>query len=287
MRFLFLSSFILISSLIVLPFTACSSNTACPPEGTLSLELPAWPPEDSRSAAYPPLSRWLIQVTSAEAQYDFYTTAPTVAVPVKTNRPLCVSAYPITLLEDQNECSYFLPAGYLYPTAENQKITWEQGFLADTMQKLFNEGKEQCLPPVDIEYLISTFNWKKAQKSIEEKLISDTKLFYNPWLLSQSSILDEISSHNFKSSLLNLTGTAALEAEYIQTITGLSKENSAFFSSFVPENKSFLQKKQFTVLKNSPILISDAKKVGLFITYKSSKNISLEYIYLPIYIGDI
>ena len=287
MRILFLSTITLISTFFLCNFTACSLNTSCPPEETLSLELPVWPPQDSLSETYPSLSRWLINVTSAEEQYSFYTSETKITVPAKKNRPLCISAYPITLLKDNQECSYFLPAGYLYPATENHKITWEQGFLADTMQKLFHEGKEQGLPPVDIEYLTATFNWKKAQETIEKKMYSETKLFYNPWLLSQSSILDEISSHNFKSSLLNMTGAAAIEAEFILNASGISQSDFVFFSSFIPENKSFLQKKQFTLLKNSPMLISDAKEYGLFITYKSSKNISLEFIYLPIYIGDI
>ena len=79
--------------------------------------------------------------------------------------------------------------------------------------------------------------------------------------------------------MLSLSGANPMDAATLPS--GL------FFSTFIPENQFFAQKNQFTVLKNTPLLIGDGQKYGIFITYKTSKNISLEFIFLPIYIEDI
>lgn len=271
-------------------FDSCMQNISCPVEEELEITLPEWPPKDSFEGKYPPLSRWLIKIISAENSRQIYTSEKNFTIHIKKNRPMCLTAYPITLLQDGNECRYFKPAGFIYPAqndilSKKPSASWEQGFLADIMQQLFKEGIEENLPPVDVEYLISTFNWKKAQESIEKKINSDIQVFYNPWLLSRVNILEGIISQNFKATFFNLKGATAIEDSYISYQT--ATESIIFLSSFIPENKLLEEKKQFTVMKNTPILISDAQKYGLYITYKSSKNISLEYIIMPIYIGDI
>ena len=263
---------------------ACSFEENVPEED-VEITLPDWPPKDSFSQKYPPLSRWLIKVTGAESEYFFYTIDSTVTVRTKKNRPFSLTAQPLTLLAAGTESSYFLPAGYIYPTPKDNSAAWSQGFLATLMQKLINQGISECLPPVEIEYIISTFNWQKAQDTIDKKIDTEAKLFYNPWLLSQSSILQGISSQTFKSTMLNATGCAAFIPSQQPDIPE-SMANS-LLSSFIPENKQLIQKKQFTLLKNSPILIGDGRESGLFINYKSSKNILLEFIFLPIYIEEI
>lgn len=261
---------------------ACKLNADAPAEESLELSLPQWPPQDSFTEAYPPLSRWQIQFTGAEEQNSFFTTDSTVRVQVKKNRPFCIIAQPVTFTSDSNECTYFKPAGYLY-TEASHKITWEQGYLAGIMKKLFREGLAEYNSPVDVEYYAGTFNWKKAQETIDKK-INSSSLFYNPWLLSDTVVLEGISSRSFKASLLNSTGCTALPAS---TLTSNLPSDYIFLSSFIPENFSLSEKKQFTVMKNSPIIIGDGSNSGYFVTYKSSKNISLEFIYLPIYIEDI
>ena len=262
----------------------CSFNPDSAAEENICLNLPAWPPEDSLSSSYPPLSRWAVTITSGEKQSSFYTREKTITVKTKKNRPFCLLAQPVTKLYDDNECSYFMPAGFIYPAGNFQalsatSICWEEGFLAQVMQTVFNEGLAESLSPVEIEYIVSTFNWKKAQETINKKISADSKLFYNPWLLSKSRILEGITSQAFKASYLNVSGTIAIEASILP--------DKVFLSSYIPENQVLSEKKQFTALKNTPLLISDAQKYGIFITYKSSKNISLEFIYLPIYIEDI
>ncbi len=255
-----------------------------PAEESICLTLPCWPPEDSLSSSYPKLSRWLICIKGGEEEQTFYTTDLSLSISVKKNRPFCLLAQPITLLSDGSECAFFKPAGFLYPfsLSRNQKeneISWEEGFLADVMKTFFTEGLSESLSPADIEYLVSTFNWKKAQESIDKKITESNKCFYNPWLLSKSKILEGISALSFKAGMLSLSGTSPMDASLLPSGT--------FLSTFIPENQFISHKNQFTVLKNTPLLIGDGQKYGILITYKTSKNISLEFIFLPIYIEDI
>ena len=66
------------------------------------------------------------------------------------------------------------------------------------MQMTFNRGQEEGLAPVEIEYLVSTFNWKKAQENLAKK--------QNPWLLAPGPVVQGICGRAFKSSMLNLSG---------------------------------------------------------------------------------
>ena len=251
----------------------------------MCISLPVWPPEDSFSSSYPPLSRWHIEIIGGEIRESFYTNKEKITVKVKKNRPFCLLAEPITLLQDGNECSYFKPAGFIYPAAYRQtesasnRATWEQGFPAHLIKTLFNEGLAENLSPVEIEYLVSTFNWKKAIETIDKKLNSENQLSYNPWLLSTAPLLEGIISQSFRTSLLNISACAAVKQSDLP--------EGIFLSSFIPENLSLSQKNQFTVPKNTPFLIGDGQKYGILITYKTAKNISLAFIYLPIYIEDI
>lgn len=283
MRFL-LKSFILVIFALIPGLSACALASESPAEESICLSLPDWPPEDSFTASYPRLSRWHICIKGGEEEQSFYTTDKSICLSVKKNRPFCLLAQPLTLLSDGSECAFFKPAGFLYPFSisrdeqENQ-ITWEAGFLADIMESIFCEGLANSLSPADIEYLVSSFNWKKAQEAINKRISESDKLFYNPWLLPKAQILDGISSLSFKSTLLNASGSIGLDTSILPP--------GIFLSSFIPENGFLSQKNQLTLLKNTPLLIGDGQKYGIFITWKSSKNISLEFIFLPIYIEDI
>ncbi len=281
MKYLFFS----LSIIFCLMFAACKNMQNPLEEDSVCITLPSWPPKQDVADNYPSFSRWQVSIFSAEQQQSFYTYKDSITVNIKKNRPFCITAQPITLLQDGHECAYFMPAGYMYPFSSENEATWEQGYLAFTMSMIFKEAIDDCLSPVDIEYFISTFNWKKAQSSIETKIYSDSELFYNPWLIPYSKLIESISSGNFKASVLNPTGSAPLELEFLNNYIG--KQSDLLLSSFIPENHTLNQKKQFTVMKNSPILIAVPNSFGLFINYKSSKNISLEFIYLPIYIEDI
>ncbi len=266
--------------------------------------LPSWPPEDSFSENYPQLSRWEITLTGADFQESFYTKDKYTSIRIKKNRPFCMLAQPLTLLENGKECAYFKPAGFLYPwnPEGSNSASWEQGFLADIMTRFFRDAVENCMQSGDTAWVVSTFNWKKAQERIEKK-ISESKettenpeekktSFYNPWLIPAAPILENISASQFKSSLLNMTAchsvsTEFLESKYISESNSVKTQILPLLSSFIPENSSLSQSKQLTVRKGEQILISSGKKYGILITFQSSKKLSLAFIFLPIYIEDI
>ena len=271
-------------------------------EDSLEITLPQWPPSENDDLPWPALSRWKITIVNAEEERSFYTAKSTTTISVFTerNKPCSILVQPLTLLPEtsgspRKECSFFKPAGFIYPwKAELSTATWEQGFLANTMQKLFNEGKEQCLPPVDIEYLISTFNWKKAQEVIEKKISESMAAesgisFYNPWLIEYNTILQNLSVSQFKQSLLNNSGCSTIPLSVLREKKPeiLTRSQNQILSSFVIENQSITKKQLLTVRKNTPELFSVGQNFGIIIEYKSLKNISLEFIYLPIYIEDI
>lgn len=284
MRYKFIYLQILI---ICFVFCNCRQNPEIPVTESIEIFLPAWPPEDDLSQNYPSLARWQIQFTGVEEQKVFYTNEKSLIINAKKNRPFCITAQPITLLSNNCECAYFKPAGYLYTNSEAPYITWKEGYLSFIMHKLICESLKNGIPPVEIEYLISSFNWKKAEETIEKK---DSLLSYNPWLIPSAPIIESILSQSFKSAMLNQSACIALKTQTLQEIGSPSpdkRELPQLLSSYIPENSSLLQKNQFTVMKNSPIIIGDGRKYGLFITCKSVKNISIEFIYLPIYIEDI
>ena len=276
---------------LVFTTSSCSQTMTQPAEETLEISLPVWPPDGSYTDHYPPLSRWYIQITGAGFQESFYSAQSQISVQIKKNRPLCITAKPITLLYDGSESDYFKPAGYMYPFSEDSSsnttptLNWEQGYLANLMQKLFKRCNTEGLSQIDTEYLISTFNWTKAQTSIEQKIHTDSEIFYNPWLIPEAPVLEAVSSHSFKSSLLTPAGILSITTNQLKN--SFITSDSPLLSSFIPENFCIEQKNQFTVMKNSPIIIGDGNKYALYITCKSAKNISLELIYLPIYIEDI
>ncbi len=281
MKNLFIFSVLIIT--LFLPLCSCSQALDAAAEESICISLPSWPPQDALAESYPQLTRWHITIANAREEKSFYTSENTVLIHTKKNRPFCLLAQPLTLLFDNKECAYFQPAGYLYP-AENMLTSascasWEQGFIAHIMKTVFSEGRAESLSPVEAEYLVSIFNWKKAQQSIEKKLSQDDKFFYNPWLIPQRPLLEGITTQSFKTSLLNTTGSVSLETSNLPAIS--------YLSTFIPENQFLAARNQITVIKNVPLLLGDGKKSGIFITYKSTKNISLEFIYLPIYIEDI
>ena len=265
-------------------FSACQLSAAASREEEIRVELPQWPPADAFSENYPALSRWKIVITKAASVTTCYTTDTSIEISVGKNEPVSVLAYPITLLEDSEECSYFKPAGFFYPwSAEvSNALSWEQGFLADAMAKFFCNAIESCNSPQDSSWAVRTFNWSKAQEVIDKKLAEPQELFYNPWFINYATFLDNLAASQFRQSLLNTSSCYAFSVESYS-----SDQQSPLLSSFIPENRFLNENRQITVKKGLPHLISTVKKYGILVTFNSSKNISLEFIYLPIYIEDI
>ena len=271
----------LVSLAFVIFFTGCNFPAITNSSESIVITLPEWPPEDSLSASYPTLSRWKISVTSADSHYHFYTKENQLYLTVNRNRPLCILAQPVTQMADNKECAFFKPAGLIYPwNSGNYKASWEQGFLSDVMTKLIIDSKENCIAPEETEYLAASFNWKKAQKIIEDKIKEENpSVFYNPWLINYDAFLQNLSVSQFKQSLLNITGTVSISPSFLPETTT--------FSSFIPENSLHRPNGSFSIKKNQPSLFYYGKDRGLLILYKSEKNISLEPVYMPIYIEEI
>lgn len=294
--------FFIISFISLGLFTGCSFDYKTQSSETISVVFPDWPPDDPLHNKYPPLSRWKVTVCSAEQVRTYYTQEFHSEINIKKNRPFCITVHPITLMQDNKESDFFKPAGYIYPWNNNEKnlATWEQGFLADLMIKIIKDGRANSISPADTEFLISTYNWNKAQQIINKKLLESSEMiesnnskkpFYNPWLLDSSEILSGISSKEFKTALLNLKSCYTISQDTIfnNYESDDSKNKAALFSAFIPENEFIYKSKRLSVKKATPLLFTlcDYNIAGVYIDYISTKNISLEFIFLPIYIEDI
>lgn len=255
-----------------------------PETETIQITLPQWPPEDSLKHLYPELKCWKITIGTPEEITVFYTTDSTVYYNFKINQPACITAAPITLMENGNSCNYFKPAGFLYPYAPVTKsqatADWNQGFLAHTMIKILESKKETGVSEQRMEVFLSTFNWKKAQETIENKIgkTEGGRACYNPWLIDSTRLLENLCYGNFKATYLNLTGCYEFSRDAI-----LQENQLILLSSFVSENQNFNDTGKIYLKKDSVNFLCDGKQFGVIIHCKSAKNISREFVYLPIY----
>lgn len=128
---------------------------------------------------------------------------------------------------------------------------------------------------------ISHFNWKKAQENIEKKISTEDST-YNPWLIDSQRLLENLCYGNFKATYLNITGCADIPLKQL-----FPNEELKIMSPFIPENSKLKSAQQISIKKESPTLLSDGKNLGAIITVSSSKKVSKEIIYLPIYIEEI
>ena len=53
------------------------------------------------------------------------------------------------------------------------------------------------------------------------------------------------------------------------------------------ENQKIKEHSKISLKKNKQVLLYNGKETAIIITYESAKNVSLEIIFLPIYIEDI
>ena len=248
-------------------------------EESVSISLPDWPPqsqsEENAGMNFPSLSRWKITLAKNNGTEIFYLEQNTaLTVTVQKNCPFSIQAQPITLLQKGSECIYFHPAGYIYPSSSQNKANWEQGFAAFLMEGLYKNCRLNGLKPGQAARYVSTFNW--------EKLISTSQEKSNPWLCDSGLIIKNLSEGTFRASLLTPTSCYQLSTQKIYEKTGLS-----VLSPYIPENKKIVETGQITIKKDFPMLLSDIKEFGIFITYLSAKNIHMEYIYIPIYKEEI
>lgn len=256
---------------------------------TVTIILPEWAPDATTRTPYPPLSRWKITLATCEGTRTFFTTDSEVKVNTLKNCPLSLQAVPITLLENGSECLYFHPAGCIYPaetvatTSATLSASWEQGYIAFIMQKLYENCELNGASPSQAACFISTFNWQKACALVKSKLEeSSGSRFYNPWLCDTPKILNNLSNETFRASLLSPSSCYSFSTDELYRRSGLH-----ILSPFIPENSNIEHSHQITLKKDNSILLSDAKETGIFTTYKSEKNVLIGYIYIPIFKGEL
>ena len=263
--------------LLAMLFASCTLFDANADEESLSISLPDWPPLSQLEvpADYPPLSRWKITLAKSDGTSVFYTMPnETIEITIQKNCPFSIQAHPITLLQNGNECIYFHPAGFVYPSSSQNKASWKQGFAAFIMEGLYKNCRQNGITQGQAARYVSTFNWQKMISVSQEKS--------NPWLCDSGLIIKNLSEETFRASLLTPPSCYQLSIQKIYEKTG-----QFVLSPYIPENQKITQNGQITIKKDFPILLSDVKEFGIFITYLSAKNIHIEYIYIPIYKEEI
>lgn len=254
-------------------------------EEVILVKLPEWPPEGN--STYPELSRWKIQIDCADSSQEYYTEETSICLTVKKNQPACVLVTPITLISENTESIYFKPAGVLYPygdyEAATMKAQWNQGFSADLMHRILQSQKETGIYKNNLNSFISSFNWKKLCETIDGKIIKaengENTPAFNPWLIDSTRLLDNLCFGHFQASFLNVSGGFNYQLE-----EGLFTQEQNLLSSFIPENHQLKDKKMIYLKKEQPYYLSDGKNWCMILTGKSVKNISREFINMPIYI---
>ncbi len=279
-------------------FSGCSFHTSSS-ENTyenLVINLPKWPEEN-----FPSLSRWLIQIESSEISQEFSIQESSFNIQVHKNQPMTIVAIPLTFIKNtSNETQFFYPAGNIYPyfweNLENEKkldgqlqLTWEAGFSALLMKSLFKSRIETGITDEHMNQFIASFNWKKFQRSIEERIQkgidsfteNENPQFYNPWLLSKEVLLENLSNAIYISSYLDLKSILSVPIAN----TPLSNMDS-LYSPFIPENQIIMEHQILTVQKNKPYTLLGNETFSAIITCSSKKKLSVQLIYLPIFIDD-
>ena len=225
---------------------------------TVTFTLPNWP------AALPELQGWTITGNSGtdenrEQSLSLPPDAKSFTLHLKKNEPFYVCASPLT-------CSngFFKCAGTIYPYSK--AVTWSGGYAAVTMKTLKAASGQS--------YLLR-FNWERFINVLEQKQQNQT-VTYNPWLLDSSEVLQSIAYHNFTAAKLNTSGTLAIELDF------------PVFSSYVPENQvqSTEKQTQINIKKGIPqlfMLNDNTCKTGVIICGTSLKNLSMDFISMPIF----
>ena len=275
--------------------------------------LPSWPQD------YPQLSRWQITVLAADWEKEFYlqSGAESFSLEVQRNKPLCLTAAPLTLLADAggeggtaspataapapSESRFFKPAGTVYPCSAagdfysdtlQCPLTWEEGFTAATMQKIIKSRKQTGISSQNLNAFLMEFNWKKMSEKIRKNIADSIASFenpdsaakpkfYNPWQIDSSTLLDNLTFAIFEAKYLNTT--------YIFTVTKEAAKipaGSQCYSSFIPENQLVEKYGVLTLKKKTPQTYLLDKTYAVTLTATSAKNVSADFTYMPILIED-
>lgn len=282
-------------------FAGCKYNVfMLETDETVLFELPEWPPVRYKGAGgmeeespYPDLSRWLIEIVSTDLCESFYmenNVDNQLKITVQKNTPVAISARPITLNSSGEEISFFKPAGAIYPY-DDCILTWNGGFPVYIFQTLYKSRRETGVSAEHMEEFINQFNWKKFEKTLAQKENSAVNMFeqaepkavfYNPWQLDVYMLLDNLSFGSFKANLLNTKNVVSLPQKDLQL-----SACDLIFSSYIPENNVLWKYGEISLKKNVLSLLNVNGEFGAIIKYSSPKNISLEYVFMPIYLEEI
>ena len=341
---------IILGSSIIL---GCSIDNKLDGYEKISVSLPAWPPFEEAiqsqaetwpcQSTYPELAKWIIRIRGEELDKkmevfvdglgssesntvglnentcDISTTPFSISLKVAKNKPLSITATPITLNKNNQPVEFFKCAGAIYPqnyevvknkgkfwqgNKGNVQMSWENGFSAQLMQTLYDSAAQSSYDEQMIQDFIAGFNWKKLQQYIQAQIDSfeenmqaemniqtnantqatSLPLFYNPWLLDMQTVLEKIAMQGFTATALNLKNSFQISLK--DKIDCERSELIAVMSSFVPENQIIQKYGTISLAKDKASLFSLDNLYGAIFTGTSAKNVSIEYVFLPIFIND-
>jgi len=216
---------------------------------------------------------------------------------VTRNTAFFVLAQPVCKNNKNQETIIFKPAGAFYPYLaqgdyNDEKrlcVCWEGGFSAFTMYKIILNCKENQISDKQTLQVLMQFNWKKLQQTIEKNIISakEANSFYNPWHIGMNNIVEGICSDYFTSSLLDSKNIYfySLKNPCFNDLN-LQNDNNQLYSNYVPENSFIIENNSILLKKNNSEVFILNNEYSILMEASSSKNISLQINYLPIFISD-
>ena len=251
----------------------------------LEFEFPSWPEN------LPPLLEWKVQMyvpkTGELLEQDYSPEIRSFSHKVCKNVPLYVCAEPITGSPDSPQ-AFFKCSGAVYPWECSGKksfkvnLSWTGGYVCCLMKTMIKSMEKNGENPDDVNRNLQAFNWYKLSQVLiqKEQEQAENEIFYNPWLLDSQKVLEAIAYKDFTATKLRQSGVFPVNFEF------------NVYSSYVPENiNCFTQNNggYVSVKKEEPLLVGlpDKMEFGLIIYGSSEKNISLEFISMPIYIEGI
>ena len=247
--------------------------------------FPAWP------EALPPLLFWEVELYAPQDGIRFnskYTAdSKGFSYRVKKNCPLYVKAVPVTQPASAQESPlyFFKAAGTVYPWQYPGSLSWCGGYAASLMQTLINAAEASGYRGEYVGNYIASFNWARLITTLEQKQQEGLEegVFYNPWLLDSQEVLEGIAYESFTATKLRNSGVFSVTLDF------------PVYSSYVPENEfsnplQSTQQTRISIKKNVLALFAlrqTAQDFGILIYGSSEKNMSLEFISMPIYIEGI
>lgn len=233
------------------------------------LKLPEWPPEKSYGINYPALQEWKISINYGFASSSFNLPAlvPGFYLPVYSNEPVSILAWPIT-----DGISFFEASGMIFPYS--QSFDWQEGFTALILHKFYLSQKENK----EIEKWCQKVNWQKMSESLNEKS-KKSPIFYNPFLLDQENILSALINKELSASLFNLKKTSSVPISAFR-----ENKNFDYLSSYIPQNLAIKLNSCVSMKENwnsNFLCLSEPKEI-VTASIDSSEILSLTYNLLPI-----